>query len=180
MKTITTPNKYQCEVCRFMYADKDMAIACESQQDELIDCFGKFNIGDAVWVRTRYDGWFLDNVTNTKILPNKVYFTKVFNSVVAADCAKSHYHKIEVITANEWEVSKDGDCTNEWGTDEIIKDSDIEWQSGAIPADTEIFAAFEYRNGLNCKFIIPTDIQSSDIIKWALITYDTISNFYKY
>ena len=170
MKTIVTPNKFQCEVCGFFYADAEMAIACEAQNPELVEHFGKFNIGDHVWVRTRYDGWFLDKVVKTKIFPNKVYFNKVFNSVVEESCAKSYHHKIEVATANEWEVDKDGYCSNWWDSSEIIKDTDIAWQTGDIPEDIDVYAAFQSSNGLNCKYITPTENQRLNIVKWAGIT----------
>lgn len=75
MKIIKTPDTYQCEVCGSIHNVKEVAEYCESYI--LPEC--KVNIGDKVFVETRYDGYQLRKVIDIEI--HGTHDQHYFNSV---------------------------------------------------------------------------------------------------
>lgn len=148
MKTISYPDKYQCEKCNALHSRKWVAEMCESY--ELPP--SPISVGDEVYVLSRYDGYILQKVIAVNLKHTDhfnfdndpdviVYYhnkPEITKNVPLLEHIKIHYdgsniysapHYWEIVTEDYIEICKDGSTSNAWYIDQCTLAKDVVWET---------------------------------------------------
>lgn len=125
MKVITTPPRYKCDICGFEHDTEELALLCESFQLEQND---RIQIGDAVLVPTRYDGYVEDYIVDIRIYNKYRSSLEKYKDILKnPDNGGTHGWLYE--TEEDHQINKDGQRTKYWAEDNLINLSRRKWRT---------------------------------------------------
>jgi hypothetical protein len=131
---IKHPDTYKCKIRNHEYRLEQFAIWCESQPFD-IDKYKNIKIGQHVLVQTRYGGKQKDVIKDISIGCRIFQSEREYKEDSDLDqkctgrfkgthrefhnqCPPSE-HFLKITTEEEWEICKDGTCTNEWDVESL-------------------------------------------------------------